>query len=112
MPSYKNARSAEDIKRELADIFRQLKDPRIAGMLSIVRLDLSSDLSYCKVYISSLEGLEATKNAIKGLNSASGFIRREMSARVKMRRSPEFLFYPDDGIAYSAEINKLLNELK
>jgi ribosome-binding factor A len=111
MPSYKTARNAEDIKRELSDIFRGLKDPRITGMLSIVSLDLSRDGSWCKVYISSLGGIEASQNAVKGLASAAGFIRREIGLRLKMRHTPEFIFIADDGIAHSADINRILKDL-
>ncbi|MDL2232613.1 30S ribosome-binding factor RbfA [Ruminococcaceae bacterium OttesenSCG-928-L11] len=111
MPSFKTARNAEDIKRELTDIFRSLKDPRVTGMLSIVSLDLSGDGSWCKVYVSSLEGLETAQNAVKGLTSAAGFIRREIGLRLKMRHTPQFLFIADDGIAHSAEINKKLRDL-
>jgi ribosome-binding factor A len=112
MPTYKTARNAEDIRRELTDVFRLLKDPRITGLLSIVSLELSRDGSWCKVYISSLEGLEATKSAVKGLTSAAGFIRREIGMRLTMRHTPEFLFIADDGIAHSADIGKILRELK
>lgn len=111
MASYKNARAAEDIRRELSDIMRDLKDPRITGMLSIVKLDLSSDYSYCTVFISSLEGIDAAKSAVQGLISASGFIHREMRSRLRLRRIPEFKFIADGGIAYSADISKLLNDL-
>jgi len=111
MPSHKQQRATSDIQRELSDIMRTLKDPRITGMLSIVKVDLSGDYSYCKVYVSSMEGLVGAKKAVEGLTSAAGFIRREIGSRIKMRRSPEFLFFPDDGIAYSAEINQKLKDL-
>lgn len=111
MPSYKNARATEDVRRELSDIIRGLKDPRITGLLSIVKLDLSSDYSYCKVHISSMDGLETAKTAVEGLKNAQGFIRREIGLRLKLRRTPEFKFLPDDGIAYSAELNKKLRDL-
>ena len=75
MASFRVSRLSEDIHRELTDIMRSLKDPRITGLLSIVKIDLSSDLSSCKVYISSMEGMENAKTAVKGLNSAAGFIR-------------------------------------
>lgn len=111
MPSFRAARAEEDVKRELADIMRGLKDPRITGFLSIVKLELARDYSHCKVYISSLDGLEAAKSAVKGLDSAAGFIRREIGLRLKMRRVPEFHFVADNGIEQSAEINKKLKEL-
>ncbi len=109
--SYKNARLAEDIRRELTDIFRTLKDPRVTGLISIVKVELSNDQSSCKVYVSSLEGLEATKEALKGLKSAAGYIRREVGLRVPMRRSPEFRFVADDSIAYSARLEQKLKEI-
>ena len=111
MPSFKTARTEEDLRRELADIMRGLKDPRVTGLLSIVKLDLANDYSHCKVFISSLEGLEAARSAVTGLKSAAGFIRRELGLRLRMRRSPELHFIADDGIAKSAEINKKLREL-
>ncbi len=112
MPTFKQARVAEDIKRVLADIMRELKDPRVKGMLSIVKLDLAGDYSLCKVYISSMEGAEAAKEAVVGLNNAAGFIRREIGMRVDMRRAPAFKFIADDSIEYSAMITKKLRGLE
>ena len=82
MPNYKNARHGEDIHRELTAIFRSLKDPRIDPMLSIVRTELSRDGSSCKVYVSSLSGIETAKESVKGLKSAAGYIRREVGSRL------------------------------
>lgn len=112
MGSYRASRTEEDVKRELSDIMRSLKDPRITGLLSIVKLDLSKDLSSCKVYISSMDGLEAARSAVKGLTSAAGFIKRELNSRLKLRRLPEFSFVADDSIAHSADIAKMLNDLQ
>ncbi len=111
MPSYKNARATEDVRRELSDIIRSLKDPRISGLLSIVKLELSNDYSHCKVYISSMDGMEGAKNAVAGLTSAAGLIRREMSSRLRLRRIPQFHFVADDGIAHSAHLTQKLREL-
>ncbi|MDR2909100.1 MAG: 30S ribosome-binding factor RbfA [Oscillospiraceae bacterium] len=106
MASYKNARAAEDVRRELSDIIRGLKDPRITGMLSIVGLELSGDYSHCKVYISSMEGLPAAREAVRGLVSASGLIRREIGKRLTLRKTPEFHFEADGGIEHSASLGK------
>lgn len=111
MASHRIDRTSEDIKRELSAVFREVKDPRIDSMLSIVKLDLSNDLSHCKVYVSSMAGPEATKSAVEGLKSASGLIRRAIGSRVRMRRTPEFHFVADDSIAHSARINKMLEDL-
>lgn len=111
MPSFKSNRMAEDIRRELTDIIRQLKDPRISSMLSVVRVELSGDGSRCKVYVSSLLGLEDARNSVKGLRSAAGFVRRELFARLKMRKSPELLFIADDSIEKGAQITRRLNDM-
>ena len=112
MPSHKIDRATEDVKRELTDILRGLKDPRGKGLLSVVRVELTRDLSFAKVYVSAMEGLDAAKAACKGLDSASGFIRHEIAARVQLRHAPKFIFQPTDSIEYSAEIAKKLENLK
>lgn len=111
MPSYRVERTAEDIRFQLGNLMRELKDPRISGMLSVVKIDLSSDFSFCKVYVSSLEGIERAKEAVRGLESAAGYIRREIGARLKLRHVPSFQFVADDSIEHSAEISKLIREL-
>ena len=111
MPNFKNSRMAEDIKRELTAILRELKDPRIDGMLSIVRTELSGDMSSCKVYVSSLEGMERTQESVKGLKSAAGFIRRELFHRLKMRKSPELSFIADSSIERGAQISRKLSSI-
>ena len=111
MANFKNSRMAEDIKREMTAILRELKDPRIDPLLTIVRADLSGDMSNCKIYVSSLSGIENTKNSVHGLKSAAGFIRRELFHRLKMRKSPELTFIADSSIERGAEISKKLNDL-
>ena len=112
MANHKLGRITEDVKRELTAIFRELKDPRVnACFLSIVRVEVTNDLSYCTVYVSALEGLDAAKAAVKGLKSASGFIRRELGHRLRLRHVPELIFTPTDSIEYSAEISRILNSL-
>ncbi len=111
MPSFKINRLAEDIRRELTDLMHTIKDPRVQGLLSIVRVELTNDQSCCKVSVSSLEGAKAGERAAQGLNNAAGYIRREIGHRVPMRRSPEFRFIADDSIAYSAQIAQKLHEL-
>lgn len=111
MANYKNSRMAEDIKREMTAILRELKDPRIDQLLTIVRADLSGDMSSCKIYVSSLGGIEKTKESAEGLKSASGYIRRELFHRLKMRKSPELTFIADTSIERGAEISRKLGEL-
>ena len=72
MPSYKLGRTTEDIRREVSAILRELKDPRVSGcMLSVVRVEVTNDLSYCTVYVSAMEGIETAKLAVKGMYAAS-----------------------------------------
>ena len=113
MPSYKLGRTTEDIRREVSAILRELKDPRVSGcMLSVVRVEVTNDLSYCTVYVSAMEGMETAENAVKGLKSAAGYVRRELGNRLKLRHVPELLFKATDSIEYSANISKLLNDLR
>lgn len=113
MPSHKLDRTTEDIRRELTAIFRELKDPRTANvLLSIVRVDVTRDLSLCTVYVSCMEGLEAAKRAIKGLESAAGFIRHELGTRLSLRHVPAMRFLATDSIEYSAHISHIIDEWK
>ena len=123
MPSFRLDRTSEDVKRELTDIMRTLKDPRINGLLSILKVDLSKDLSLCRVYVSSLDeqaealwqdvkdGVDAAKSAVEGLNNAAGYVRRELGQRIKLRRSPQIQFIADDSIEHSAHINQMIHDL-
>ncbi|MFA9380821.1 MAG: 30S ribosome-binding factor RbfA [Acetanaerobacterium sp.] len=111
MAGYKVGRNSEDIRRELADIMRLLKDPRITGLLSIVRVELSGDMSHAKVYVSSMGGIAAAREAVQGLQHAAGFIRREINNRLSLRTSPELKFIADDSIEHGAEISRMLKDL-
>ncbi len=112
MASHRMGRTTEDIKRELTAVLRELKDPRVANsMISIVRVEVSNDLSFCKAYVSAMEGLDKAKEAVKGLKSASGYIRREIGSRLSLRHVPSMIFEATDSIEYSANISRLLNDL-
>lgn len=111
MAGYKIGRVTQDIKCELSAILRELKDPRISQMLSIVKVHVSNDMSYCKVYVSAIEGFDKTKESVEGLKSATGFIKRELSNRLHLRKCPEMTFIADDSIEYGAQINKMLEDL-
>lgn len=101
----------EEVRRELANVIRELKDARIPIMTSVVAVNVTNDLSYAKCYISVM-GDEATKKkAIEGLKSAAGYIRREMGRRVDLRVTPEFLFELDDSIEHGAYINQVLSDI-
>ena len=113
MPNYRLDRVSEDIMRELTAILRTVKDPRVTGsMISIVRVDVTRDMAYATVYVSSMSGLEAAKEAVKGLKSAAGYMRRQLGAALDLRYTPELRFAADDSIEYSANIAATLNRIK
>lgn len=109
MPSFKIGRAAADIQRELADLFREMKDPRVSKLLSIVKVDVSGDLSYATVYVSAIEGFDKTVESVKGLKNAAGFLRRELGVRLKLRKTPELRFVADNSIEHSANIAKIID---
>lgn len=104
-------RISEEIKKELSSVIRDLKDPRIPMMTSVVNVSVTNDLRYAKAYISIMGTDEEKKEAIKGLTAAAGYIRREIGSRIKLRCVPEFTFELDSTIEYGAHINKLLNDI-
>ena len=110
--SYKSDRTAEDIKREIMLLIAELKDPRLnATMLTVVRTEVAHDLSFCKVYVSSMEGIDDAKAACKVLNGgAKGFLRREIGGRLGLRKAPDLRFIADDSVERSIEMFKKLNE--
>lgn len=113
MAGYRIDRVSEDIKREIIAIVRELKDPRVLDkMLTVVRVEVSSDASYAKVYISALEGLDTAKEAVKGLKSATGYVRREVGKRLHLRKTPELVFIADDSIEHGMNIVKIMEDLR
>ena len=112
MPSYRIDRITEDIKRELTAIMREVKDPRVSDMLSIVKVDVSGDLSYAKIYISALEGEEVAKESVKGLKAASGFIRRRLGESLRLRKTPELRFVADASIEKGFELFDKLRSIE
>ena len=113
MAGYRIDRVSEDIKREIIAIVRELKDPRVLDkMLTVVRVEVSSDASYANVYISALEGLDTAKEAVKGLKSATGYVRREVGKRLHLRKTPELVFIADDSIEHGMNIVKIMEDLR
>ena len=110
MPSNRIGRINEEIQRELADQLRRLKDPRVSsGMVSIIRVDTTGDLRYARVYVSALDK-SREKEVLKGLKSASGFLRRELGRALQLRYTPELQFIADDSIQYGAHILEVLRD--
>ena len=108
MAGYKINRITSDIRVTLAELFREVKDPRISKLLSIVKLDVSGDLSYATVYVSAIEGAQQTEDSVKALKGAAGYLRRELGARMSLRKVPELRFVADHSIEHSANIARIL----
>lgn len=104
-------RLAEDMKREIIDIIGHMKDPRVQGFLTVMRVDVTADLDNARVYISVLGEEQTAQDAIKALNHAAGHVRSEIAKRMHIRKSPAFTFVRDEGAAYAARINKIIGEL-
>ncbi len=110
MAGYKINRVSSDIRLCLSELFREIKDQRVSKLLSIIKLDVSGDMSYATVYVSAIEGAEKTAESVKILNkSASGYLRRELGARLKLRKVPELRFVADNSIENSAKISEIIN---
>ncbi len=103
----------EDIQRELADLLRTVKDPRVQGLISITRVDTTTDLRYCRVYVSALDQSDI-KEVVKGLKSAAGYLRRELGRALTLRYTPELQFMADDsierGVRMVSMIDRILEE--
>ena len=98
----------EEVRRELANIIRELKDTRIPMMTSVVAVNVTNDLRYAKAYISVMGDEETQKKAMEGLKSAAGFVRREIGKRIDLRYTPELIFELDHSIEHGAHIEELL----
>ena len=113
MAGHRIDRISEDIKREIVAVMRELKDPRVQGrLLTVVKVEVSADASSAKVFVSSIEGLNTAKEAVKGLTGATGYIRREVGGRLHLRKTPELRFIADNSIEHGMHIAKMLDDLK
>ena len=111
MASNRIGRINEEIQKELSSCIRNLKDPRVQDtMISITRVETTPDLRWAKVYVSFLHASRA-KDAIKGLKSAGGYLRRELGRALNLRYTPELAWELDDSITYGAKMLALINSL-
>lgn len=111
--SIKNTRINMEVQRELSEIIRtEIKDPRVAGaMISIVSVEVTPDLKYCKAFISVLGSPEAAAEAMTGLKNAVGYIRRELAHRINLRNTPEIAFVLDQSIEYGVNMSRLIDKV-
>ncbi len=107
MASNRIGRINEEIQRELSTLIRSVKDPRVTGMISVTAVDTTPDLKFAKIYISVLDKSDCTQ-VLKGLKSASGWLRRELGHSLNLRYTPELTFVRDDSIDQGAHILDLL----
>ena len=104
-------RIEEEVKKVVSKVIdRDLKDPRLNGIISVTKVDVSRDLKYCKIYVSML-GVADQKEAMDALKSSAGFVRREIGANIRMHSTPEVKFEFDDSIEYGNKIQKIINDL-
>ena len=107
MASNRLGRINEEIQREMSSLIRNVKDPRVSGMISVTAVETTPDLKFCKVYISVLDKSDVNQ-VLKGLKSASGYLRRELGRTLNLRNTPELSFVRDDSIDKGAHILDML----
>ena len=111
--SQRTERISEEFQKALAECIRTLKDPLLRDlMISVTRCEVTGDLRYAKAYISVFGSEQQKKDAMRGLKSASGYLRREVAAKIRLRYAPEIVLIEDDSIGHGAHINQLLNDLE
>ena len=112
MANHNIDRLTEDVKREISVAMHEIKDSRIADeIVSVSRVELTNDLSYCKVYISVLGAAEKSEAAVEFLKKAAGFFKRRIKSRIKMRKMPEFIFLEDKSLDYYDKMSRMLDNL-
>jgi len=109
MASNRIGRINEEIQRELASLIPTVKDPRVTGMISVTAVDTTPDLKYAKIYISILNPQDGNQ-VVKGLTSASGYLRRELGHNLRLRNTPELSFVLDGSIDQGARILEMLRD--
>ena len=110
--SIKNTRINGEVQKELGRIItREIKDPRISSLTSVVAVEVAPDLKTCKAYISVLGDKEAQKNTLAGLNSAMGYIRKELARSVNLRNTPAITFVMDQSIEYGVNMSRIISEV-
>ena len=111
MASNRIGRINEEIQKELSSLLRSVKDPRVQDtMISITHVETTPDLRYAKVYVSFLQE-EKAQDAMKGLKSAGGWLRRQLSSALQLRYTPELVWALDDSVTYGAKMLELINSL-
>ena len=112
MANYRRGRINDEMQKAVAEIIRDVKDPRVSGrFISVTGAEVTPDLKFAKIYFSALgvSDAESKKEIAKGLKSSIGFIRRQIAQKLNLRITPELSFIEDTSIKYGAHISELLN---
>lgn len=110
--SNKNVRINSEVQKELAEIIRGgIKDPRVSPLTSVIAVEVAPDLKTCKAWISVLGDTAVIADTVKGLQSAEGYIRRELAHRINLRNTPEIRFIVDESIAYGVKMSKMIDDV-
>lgn len=114
MGSFRLVRLGEQIREEISKMILsgQIKDPRVSTFLSINRVDVSGDLGYAKVYVSSFMSGKETEKGVRGLQSAAGFIQSTIGRKLTIRQFPKLTFVADSSIKEGFEMVRKLNQLE
>ena len=104
-------RIEEEIKKVVGSLIDNgIKDPRVNGLISVTKVDVSKDMKYCKIYVSMI-GTKDVDEAMEGLNSAKGVVRKEIGDRIRTFNTPEVKFIYDDSMEYGQHIDKIISSL-
>lgn len=106
-------RIGEELRRVISDIIRsKIKDPRIPEIISVTNVIVTNDLSFAKIFVEIMGTKEEQEEALEGLNSAKGFIKKEISTEVKLRQMPELIFILDETLDINQKMEELIEEVK
>jgi len=112
MANFNIKRLSEDIKREISVALSGVKDPRVSkSFVTVTQCELTNDMSYCNVYVACFGGEGKTDKAVEGMKAASGYFKKAIASRIRMRKMPELIFLPDNSLDYSEHIEKIIASL-
>jgi ribosome-binding factor A len=110
--SRRSERTSKLIQREISGLLeREVNDPRLSKLVSVTEVTLSPDLKYAKIFVSTLGSKIDKEDLLAGFNNASGFLRKELAAHLRLKQIPQLSFHYDDSIERGARLLKLIGEL-
>ena len=105
-------RIRKTLMKEISDIIqRNVKDPRISGIISVTDIDLSNDYGHAKIYVSVYGSEEEKENTIEALQDNISKIRKELGKRIRLRLTPELEFFRDDSLERGSKVTELINKI-